>query len=91
MGYGLTVASQPASLVLDLPKMESYVSNGSVKLPFTVYVMDQTGLNVTSGTPCSRLLTEVMPCSKWNLYALPSWYVQEMAGTSTQSAWPVYV
>ena len=29
--------------------MTNYVSDGNVKLPLTVYVLDQGGLNVTSG------------------------------------------
>ncbi|DBA81321.1 TPA: hypothetical protein ACH3X2_006929 [Trebouxia sp. C0005] len=49
-GYGTAVASLPASIVLDVAPMTNYVSNGNVKLPLTVYVLDQGGLNVTSGT-----------------------------------------
>lgn len=52
VGYGAGVASQPASILLDAAPMKSYVSNGSVKLPLTVYVKDQTGLNVTAGNDC---------------------------------------
>lgn len=48
-GYGAGVASAPASIVLDVPPMTSYVSNGNVKLPMAIYVMDQGGSNVTSG------------------------------------------
>ena len=49
-GYGQGVASGPASLVLDMSPVKSYVSNGSVTIPLTIYVMDQTGSNVTAGT-----------------------------------------
>lgn len=49
VGYGAGVASEPASIVLDVAPMHSYVSNGTVKLPLRVYVMDQTDLNVTAG------------------------------------------
>ena len=48
-GYGTSIASLPASIVLDVAPMINYVSNGNVKLPLTVYVLDQGGLNVTSG------------------------------------------
>ncbi|KAL0021752.1 hypothetical protein WJX79_003206 [Trebouxia sp. C0005] len=49
-GYGTSIASLPASIVLDVAPMTNYVSNGNVKLPLTIYVLDQGGLNVTSGT-----------------------------------------
>ena len=52
-GYGPGVASEPAYMVLDMSPVKSYVSNGSVTIPLTVYVMDQTGSNVTAGTSCS--------------------------------------
>ncbi len=48
-GYGTSIASLPASIVLDVAPMTNYVSDGNVKLPLTVYVLDQGGLNVTSG------------------------------------------
>ena len=48
-GYGTSIASLPASIVLDVAPMTDYVSDGNVKLPLTVYVLDQGGLNVTSG------------------------------------------
>ena len=48
-GYGTSIASLPASIVLDVAPMTNYVSNGNVKLPLTIYVLDQGGLNVTSG------------------------------------------
>ena len=58
-GYGADVASAPASIVLDMPPMTSYVSNGNVKLPMAIYVVDQYGSNVTSGEAQSP---NMLPC-----------------------------
>ena len=62
-GFGAGVASEPSYMVLEVSPVRSYVSNGSVTIPLTVYVMDQTGSNVTSGTSC----TDGMPIDRFDL------------------------
>ena len=49
LGYGADLASLPSTLTLDLPFLDSYVSNGSNKLAFTIRVQDQAGTQVTPG------------------------------------------
>lgn len=49
VGYGNSTAFVPAKLIVEMPDITRYVSNGSNTLGFTAKVLDEAGTQVTLG------------------------------------------